>query len=67
MMITKTPEVEKDKPDIMIWDKKDITCRIVEVTVPLDTNLKKATKEKQLKYIDLASEMQVCTEDIHLA
>ena len=35
-----------------------MTCKIVEITVPLDTNLQKATKEKQLKYIDLVTKMQ---------
>ena len=35
-----------------------MTWRTVEVTVPLDTNLEKANKEKQLKYIDLMTKMQ---------
>ena len=33
-------------------------CTIVEITVPLDTNLHKAYKEKETKYINLLSKMQ---------
>ena len=58
IMIKTTPKVVKNKPDIVIWDKKHMSCKIVEITVPLDTNLEKATKEKQLKYIDLVTKMQ---------
>ena len=42
----------------MIWDTKRKLCKIVEVTVPLDTNLAKAYKDKETKYIKLISSMQ---------
>ena len=35
-----------------------MTCRMAKIAVPLDTNLEKTTKEKQLKYIDLVTKMQ---------
>ena len=57
-MIKTTPKVEKYRPDIVIWDKKDMTCKLVEIKVPLDTNLEKATKEKQLKHMELVTKMQ---------
>ena len=49
MSINTTPKVEKNRPDIIIWNKETKICQIVEVTVPLDTNLQKAYKEKQMK------------------
>ena len=32
-------------PDIVIWDKKDMQCRVVEDTVPFDMNLEKSVNE----------------------
>ena len=58
MSINTTPKVEKNKPDIIIWNKETKICQIVEVTVPLDTNLQKAYKEKQIKYIHLITRLQ---------
>ena len=65
IMIKTTPKVEKNRPDIVIWDKKHMTRRIVEITVPLDTNLEKASIEKQSKYINLVIKYKVCAKDIH--
>ena len=57
MMIKTTPKVEKNRPEIVILGKKEMQCRIIEVTVPLDKNLKKAGNEKQVKDIELISRM----------
>ena len=43
-------KVKKNKPDIVIWGLRDKTCKIVEVSVPLDTNLRQARDEKEAKY-----------------
>ena len=43
----------KNRPDLVIWDAKWKLCKIVEVTVPLDTNLAKTYKDKETKYIEL--------------
>ena len=42
----------------MIWNTEKKLCKIVEIMVPLDTNLTKAHKEKERKYIQLISAMQ---------
>ena len=39
-------KIEKNRPDIIIWHSDRQLCQI-EITVPLDTNLKKAYKDKQ--------------------
>ena len=51
-------KIEKNKPDIIIWHSDRQLCQIIEITVPLDTNLKKAYKDKQEKYIPLITNMQ---------
>ena len=43
----------------IIWDIKEKTCKIVEVTCPLDTNIQQAFELKQQKYIQLISQMQL--------
>ena len=58
MSINTTPKVEKNRPDIIIRNKETKVCQIVEVTVPPDTNLQKAYKEKQIKYIHLITRLQ---------
>ena len=58
MEIQTTPKVDKNWPDIVIWEKAEKKCTLVEITVPLDNNLQKAHKEKETKYINLISKMQ---------
>ena len=59
-------KVKKNKPYIVIWDLKDKSCNIVEVSVPLDTNSRQARDEKEPKYIPLISQLQKCTEGLSL-
>ena len=51
-------KVENNRPDIVIWNTEQKYCQIVEITVPLDTNLETAYKTKELKYVSLMSNMQ---------
>ena len=51
-------KIEKNRPDIIIWHSDRQLCQIIEITVPLDTNLKKAYKDKQEKYIPLITNIQ---------
>ena len=51
-------KIEKDRPDIIIWHSDRQLCQIIEITVPLDTNLKKAYEDKQEKYKPLITNMQ---------
>ena len=47
----------KNRPDLVIWNTEKKLCEIVEITVPLNTNLATAYKEKERKYIQLISAM----------
>ena len=58
MEIQTTPKVEKNKPDIVVWNKAEKKCTIVKITVPMDTNLHKVYKGKETKYINLLLKMQ---------
>ena len=51
-------KIEKNKPDIIIWHSNRQLYQIIEITAPLDTNLKKAYKDKQEKYTLLITNMQ---------
>ena len=55
--------VEKNQPDIIIWDTTSKICKIVNVGVPLDTNLEKVYQDKKLKYIPLIGQMQQIYKD----
>ena len=52
------PMVEKNRPDLVIWNTEKKLCKIVEITVLLDTNLATAYKEKERKYTQLISAMR---------
>ena len=46
------------KPDIVLWNKKDKTAKIIEVTVPNDYGLCRAEREKIAKYQDLQYDLR---------
>ena len=51
-------KVEHNKPDMVLWDLKNKKCIIIEVIIPLDTNLEYAYINKQQKYMPLICQMQ---------
>ena len=56
--IKTTRKVKQYRPDMTIWNNQDMTCKIVEVTCSLDTNLQQEYKLKQQKYIQLINSTQ---------
>ena len=51
-------KIERNRPDMIYWDKKNKQCEIIEISVPLDNNMQQAYKLKQGKYIELISQLQ---------
>jgi 3-deoxy-D-manno-octulosonic acid (KDO) 8-phosphate synthase len=51
-------EVLAKRPDIIIKNKKDKTCLMVDVATPSDKNLIQKEAEKKLKYKNLSIEIQ---------
>ena len=47
--VTMPGNVEHNRPDMVLWDLKNRKCTIIEISVPLDTNLELAYKSKQQK------------------
>ena len=44
-------------PDIVLKNKKDETCLLIDMTIPFDTNTSVKTTEKLTKYKDLEIEV----------
>jgi len=51
-------EVTANRPDIIIKNKKEKTCTLIEVAMPADRNVVQKEAEKKLKYKSLCIEIQ---------
>ena len=51
-------EVRANRPDIIIKNKKEKTCTLIDVAVPADRNIVQKEAEKKLKYTSLCIEIQ---------
>ena len=51
-------EVTANRPDIIIKNKKEKTCTLIDVAIPADRNVVQKEAEKKLKYINLCIEIQ---------
>ena len=51
-------EVKANRPDIIIKNKREKTCTLIDVAVPADRNFAQKEEEKKLKYESLCIEIQ---------
>jgi len=51
-------EATANRPDIIIKNKKEKTCTLIDVAIPADRNVVQKEAEKKLKYKSLCTEMQ---------
>jgi len=51
-------EVTTNRPDIIIKNKKEKTCTLIDVAIPADRNVVQKEAEKKLKYKSLCIEIQ---------
>ena len=64
MEVYTTTKVKHNKPDIMLWKNEEKTCKLVECTVPLDTNLADAYHQKEINiYTTHFGASKGCTTD----
>nr|CAI5845753.1 unnamed protein product [Callosobruchus analis] len=56
-IITERP-VQHNRPDMVVVDKSEKSCIIIDYAVPLDDNIGKAYQEKKEKYKYLADEIK---------
>jgi hypothetical protein len=57
-------EVLANRPDIIIKNKKDKTCLLIDVAIPSDKNVIQKEAENKLKYNNLSIEM-LCRISYH--
>ena len=48
-----TPKVKHNKPDIILWNKEEHKCSVIDVCIPLDENVKANEKVKEDRYMPL--------------
>ena len=51
-------EVTANRPDIIIKNKKEKSCTLIDVAIPADRNVVQKEAEKKLKYKSLCTEIQ---------
>ena len=51
-------KLEHDRPDIVLWKRKESKCYIMDVCVCLDVNIDKNIKHKLDSYLPLAAELK---------
>ena len=58
MVMITDREISHNRPDILLFIKKENTVRNMDITVPADHNILQARNQKISKYIDLAHEIK---------
>ena len=56
--IAATSKIPHNRSDMVIWDAGNKTCKIIDVCVPLDSNLGLREKTKRDNYIPLVDQLQ---------
>ena len=57
--IRTSTKLAHNKPDILIWNKAEKTCAVVEISCPADMNITKKAKEKLDNYAALLRNLQM--------
>ena len=50
--------IAANRPDIVLKNKENKTCLVIDITIPLNTNTSVKTTEKLIKYKDLEIEVE---------
>ena len=58
MKVKTLHRLEHDRPDIVLWKKKESKCYILDICVCLDVNIDKNIKLKLDNYLPLAAELK---------
>ena len=58
MPIRTANKVEYNRPDVVMWNRETEVCHLVEISVPLDSNISNRQVVKSDKYMPMVSEMQ---------
>ena len=52
--IETTPKTRHNKPDIILWRKEEKECKIIDICIPLEENVKSNEKLKKDRYVQLS-------------
>ena len=58
MKIKTLTRLEHDRPDIVLWRRKELKCYIIDICVCLDVNIDKNIEQKLNSYLPLAAELK---------
>ena len=50
--------IEAQRPDLVVVDKKERICKIIDFAVPRDSRIEEKEEDKTEKYQDLRTELQ---------
>ena len=56
--ITTQKKIPHNKPDLVVWNNDSKQCKIIDVSIPLDTNVKLREQTKRDNYIGLIDQLQ---------
>ena len=65
LSINTAHKVQHNKPDLAIWNTKEKTCDIIEVSCPADINITKKEEEKLSTYVPLIRNLQIMHPNYH--
>ena len=56
--ITTTSKISHNCPDIVVWNLKNKTCQIIDISLPLDTNVELRHSTKRDNYMPLVDQLR---------
>ena len=65
LSINTAQKVQHNKPDLVIWNTKEKTCDIIEVSCPADINITKKEERKLSTYVPLVPNLQIMYPNYH--
>ena len=56
--VTSLTKIPHNRPDLIIWDRNTNECKIIDICMPLDTNLELQDTTKRNNYVELVNQLQ---------
>ena len=57
-MVGNTKKIPHNMPDLIVWNNDSKQCKVIDVSIPLDTNVKLGEQTKYDNYIGLIDQLQ---------
>ena len=56
--ISTTTKIPHNRPDVVIWNKEKKTCQVIDICIPLDTNVQLRHETKRVNYVPLIDQLR---------